>query len=504
MRRLSFVPTLCLLPWGCDASNAPDSSDGLDSVDTAEGSRERILASTDLLLEGATVGDRAGRYVARAGDVDADGTPDLYIGADHGDGNQTLPGRVYIVSGASLPASGSVELMSTATSFLGEEVADMAGHSGGHAGDVDGDGADDLVISAYHASDSGLEEGRVYLVRGGELTPGSRLLADADWTFGGSMDYGRLGHGLSGVGDVDGDGRDDVMMGLCCGEPASLGAVWIALGGELGTGGFKEVDDLLPRWDGAQPGDGAGVKIASGGDVDGDGLKDSMAAARLSGGEVRGGRVYLIPGSSVVPGVSSLLSMVDQQFEGVERDGELGYSLGTAGDVDGDGLDDLLMGAYHAGALAPNAGVVYLFFGAELVGGNTLANQAAVTFDSAVENMQVGVAVTGGLNVDGDDLADFVVGASGVSPPTLEGSGSPGPNMDSPGDVWLFRGASIAPGSFDVATGDLHIRGAETNDHAGISVATPGDLDGDGQDDLLVGGERGQEGVGRAWLLFDL
>ncbi len=485
-----------------DDTGAVDPAPDTAPDDTGVAPITRDLASANLVFDGVNVGDRAGRYVAAAGDVDGDGRPDLYIGSDQGDGGDIeLPGRVYVVTAASLPASGAVGLIHADTTYMGEENGDMAGHSGGHAGDMDGDGFGEVVVSAYHSSDGGLEQGRIYILRGGSTAAGTVGLETAAWIFGGPYDYGRLGHGLSGVGDVDGDGRDDVLVGACCGEPAVRGAAWMVLGSALGAPGFTEVSDTLPRWDGAMVGDGAGVKAAPAGDVDGDGLADSLLSARLSTGTVPGGRVYLIPGSAVQAGVAGQLAAVEQQFEGSESYGELGYSIGNAGDVDGDGLGDVLLGAYHAGSLAPNAGAVYLFLGRDLTGTAVPASAAWLQIVSSVENQQVGVSVTGGMDVDGDTRGDFAIGASGVSPPTLEGSGTL-EGMDSAGDAYLFLGAQRGGGVVDVGTAEVHFRGETLNDHGGISVASPGDVDGDGADDLLVGGERGQEGIGRAWLLY--
>ena len=109
------------------------------------------------------------------------------------------------------------------------------------------------------------------------------------------------------------------------------------------------------------------------------------------------------------------------------------------------------------------------------------------------------------MDFDGNGSADLIIGASGMAPPTQgEGGDDVIDGMDSPGDAYLYWGETLSPGIHDVADAPVHFEGEELNDHAGIKVTSPGDVNADGADDLLVGTERGQTGVGRAYLLTGL
>lgn len=108
------------------------------------------------------------------------------------------------------------------------------------------------------------------------------------------------------------------------------------------------------------------------------------------------------------------------------------------------------------------------------------------------------------MDLDGNGSMDLVLGASGMAPPSQGEAGDDTEGMDSPGDVYLYWGEDLTLGVHNVADASVHFEGEELNDHAGIRVTSPGDVDGDGSDDLLIGTERGQTGMGRAYLLMGL
>ena len=121
------------------------------------------------------------------------------------------------------------------------------------------------------------------------------------------------------------------------------------------------------------------------------------------------------------------------------------------------------------------------------------------------ENHLLGVSVEGNMDLDGNGTIDVVIGASGMAPPSRgEVSEADMYGMDSPGDVYLYWGESLSLGVHDVVDAPVHMEGEERMDHVGIKVTSPGDVNADGADDLLVGTERGQYGIGRAYLLTGL
>ena len=107
------------------------------------------------------------------------------------------------------------------------------------------------------------------------------------------------------------------------------------------------------------------------------------------------------------------------------------------------------------------------------------------------------------MDFDGNGSLDLVIGAAGMAPPT-QGEGSTEEGMDSPGDAYLYWGEDLAPGVLHIEEASVHFEGHELNDHAGIRVTSIGDINADGADDLLIGTERGQTGVGMAYVITGL
>ena len=463
------------------------------------------LADATIVIGGGETGARAGRAAARAGDIDGDGLGDLMIGADRaaGTGGAEWGGQVALFRGSDLPTAGHVELESAHTRWLGEAAGDLAGHTLAPGGDIDGDGNPDLLVAGYHSADDGMLQGRVYGISGADISSGIHGLDEAAWTIGGSRDNETLGHGLDSAGDVDGDDRSDLVMGACCGAPAALGRVWVVTSGSL-TAGPIDLTTHTPRWDGEANDDQAGFKVSHLGDVDGDGLDDVAVGARLQDqGADNGGKAYVLLGTTI--GITDLghLADADVHLIGTAVRGEFGYDMGPVGDLDGDGRDEIIVGAHQGERTSVRGGEATIFLGSQMESGSLIDTEAHIRFVTNETNHLLGVSVESDMDLDGDGAPEVVIGASGLAPPTLETGPAPS-GQDSPGHVYLYWSHALTPGVHDVAEASVHFEGEESNDHAGIRVTSGGDVDGDGADDLIIGTERGQSGIGRAYLLTGL
>lgn len=466
------------------------------------------LADATITFWGGAEGARVGRAVAGAGDIDGDGSPDILVGSDraNGVGGVTYGGWVTLHLSSELPDAGLIAVESGYTRWLGESEEELLGHNLGAGGDIDGDGQMDLLIAGYHAPAGGHYRGTVYGISGTSVMPGTHSIATATWSIDGSRDVEGLGHGMSTAGDVDGDGLSDLVMGGCCSFPPERGRAWIVTGAAL-TSGPIDLTTHTPRWDGENDDDQAGYKTSPVGDVDGDGLDDVAIGARLeSSRAMNGGKVYVLFGASM-SGISiGSLADADVHLPGTSIGGEQGYDIGPVGDIDGDGLDEVVTGAYHSGRVSMVAGEAMVYFGQSMtMTPYILDTDADMRFFAYQNNHLLGVSVEGGMDFDGNGSIDLVLGASGMAPATQgDTDGDDTVGMDSPGDVYLYWGEDLGPGVHDVSDASVHFEGEELHDHAGIRVTSPGDVDADGSDDLLIGSERGQEGIGRAYLLTGL
>jgi hypothetical protein len=466
------------------------------------------LAEATLVIEGGATGARVGRAVAGAGDIDGDGRADILVGADRAAGVDGVyqGGWATLHLSSTLPESGVVAVETADTRWLGVDDDELVGHNLGSGGDFDGDGHLDLLISGYHAPAGGHKKGTVYGFSGASITGGTHSIDSADWAIDGSRDVEGLGHGMSTAGDVDADGLSDVVMGGCCSFPPELGRAWIVTGHDLASGPI-DLQTHTPRWEGEANDDQAGYKTSPAGDVDGDGLDDVAIGARLQGNEINGGgKVYIIFGSSMDGVEIGNLADADTHLPGTSIGGEQGYDIGPVGDWDGDGLDEVITGAYHSDRYAMVAGEALLYLGSSLSERSyILDTEADIRFMTHQENHLLGVSVEGNMDLDGNGTIDVVIGASGMAPPSRgDISEADMFGMDSPGDVYLYWGESLSLGVHDIEDAPVHMEGEERMDHVGIKVTSPGDVNADGADDLLVGTERGQYGVGRAYLLTGL
>jgi subtilisin family serine protease len=413
--------------------------------------RDRLVfdQATDAswIFEGDQDGARLGRS-GPAGDVNGDGFGDLIVGAFGYDHAVTNGGRAYVYSGS---ATGLMA-EAPAWTFDGDQADGNAGWAVATAGDVDGDGYDDVLVGAPFYDAGETNEGRVYLFLGSS----SGLETTPAWIFDGDQANAQLGRNVAPAGDVNGDGYDDILLGSHQYASAfpTEGRAFLFLGSASGPGS-------TPDWtfDGGQENARltSGSGLAPAGDVDGDGFDDVViGASRHDNGQTDEGRVYVFLGSS-----SGLAPTPDLVIERDTANARFGWSVAGAGDVDGDGYDDLVAGARDD----PAGGAVFLYLGGPLGPDDT----ADWSFSSDQPGSRVGSRVAGG-DIDGDGFSDVAVGSQYYAVRRSE-----------EGRVWLFRGSMTG-----LATDPTWSRYGRDTGARYSGVSAVGDLDGDGRTEYAI------------------
>ncbi|MCJ7551658.1 MAG: integrin alpha, partial [Anaerolineae bacterium] len=410
------------------------------------GSATGLSDTPDWMAGGENAGDRFGGAVGAAGDVNGDGVADLAVGA-YSYPTGSSYGKVYVYHGSDLGLSASASWIT-----VGENAGDRFGQSIGTAGDVNGDGFDDLIVGAYGYDDSA---GKAYVYHGSE----TGLEGTAAWT---AYQYSadrRFGVSVGTAGDVNGDGYADVIvggLGYDAGGSTNACRVYLYYGS---VNGLSTSSDWrgVPRYADTY----FGTAVGTAGDVNGDGYADVVIGAH--GDNDFSGHIYVFLGGST--GLDGNYSYAAAWDAGGESAGDrFGSALGTAGDVNGDGFSDLIVGAYASGH---NAGEAYVYHGAP----EGLSDTAVFTATGAATWNYFGEAVGVAGDVNGDGYADVYVGAPSY------------PSWGEPGGVYVYHGSALGLS----ATPDWIGEGEGRGDFFGSAVGAAGDVNGDGYADLIVG-----------------
>ncbi|MBI1871222.1 MAG: FG-GAP repeat protein, partial [Chlamydiae bacterium] len=324
------------------------------------------LSLADYAFIGENENDLSGYSLSDAGDVDGDGKADILIGAFENSEGGYDAGKTYLILAKSLGSSKTIDLSLADYTFIGENKNDYSGYSLSSAGDVDGDGKADILIEAYGNDEGGSLAGKTYLILAKSLGSSKTIdLSLADYTFIGENADDYSGRSVSSAGDVDGDGKSDLLIGAHGNdEGGSLaGKTYLILAKSLGSS--KTIDLSLADYAfvGENAYDYSGISVSGAGDVDGDGRPDLLIGAygNDEGGSLAG-KTYLILAKSLGSSKTIDLSLADYAFIGENENDDSGHSVSSAGDVNGDGRPDLLIGAYGNDEGGSYAGKSYLIF----------------------------------------------------------------------------------------------------------------------------------------------
>jgi len=443
------------------------------------------LTGADVKIFGEDGGDEAGRRVAFGGDINADGLDDLLVsspGADAHSGIWPDAGKTYVIFG---PVTADSNLSSADLILTGADPNGYAGYGLCSAGDTDGDGYDDLLIGAHMADSGGTDSGTAFLVMG-PVSGGSMALDEATTALVGDAGSDHLGYSVSGGGDMNGDGYDDLLIGAHGAAPAGpdSGTVYV-IHGPVSTGRI-EAADAGYSLSGESGSDYAGYSVALTGDTDGDGNDDILVGAY--GDDDAGsdaGAAYLILGPMERSGD---LAYSDSKLLGETAGAYAGYQTSAAGDVNSDGYADSMVAAPNADAgIGTNAGVTYLLHG-PISAGSFLLSIAEANFVGEGSNDYAGRSLSPAGDVDGDGSDDLLVGSHYDDEGGFD-AGCAYLVLDSPS------------GTLSLADAQVKLTGESGNDEVGV-VARAGDQNLDGYDDLLIGAPFDDDGGVDAGALY--
>ncbi len=401
--------------------------------------------------------------VSTAGDVNNDGYDDVIVGAPYYSGGSADEGRIYLYYGS------EDGLETTAACTKEPNVAETRfGASIAPAGDVNGDGYADFIVGASYFTNGQLHEGRIYVYYGSATIPGT------PWTAELNEEAAQFGRCVAGAGDVNGDSYDDVIAGApTFNNYGHIGRAYVYHGSETGIAGSPWIAGM-PDWD------GFGAKVAGAGDVNGDGYADvAISAPVTSEGFDYNGKVYLYYGSETGLGSSPAWALAGDQ-----ESCHFGEGLATAGDVNGDGYADLIIGAELYDDPEIDEGKAFLFLGRWF----GLSTTPYWTEDGGQAGASFGVSVGTAGDVNGDGFSDLIVGADSLDAGQVNEGGA-----------FVYLGSSDGPQT----TPGWVTESGQAYAHYGYSVASAGDVNGDGFDDVLVGAEdydNGQIYEGAAFL----
>ena len=411
---------------------------------------------------------RFGAAVSSAGDINGDGFSEVIIGAPDYEDGESSEGGAFVYLGSAAGLSATVDW-----SAEGDQFGGIFGESVAAAGDVNGDGFADVIVGAPFYNNGESNEGTAFVYHGNA----GGLSAVADWTAESNQIAGELGSSVSSAGDVNGDGYGDVIVGAqsFTNGQDNEGRAYVYLGSASGLG-------LAASWTAESDQIDAlfGFSVASAGDVNADGFADVIVGAlEYDNGQTDEGAAFVYLSSS-----TGLHTDPSRMPEGNQMDSWFGRSVAAAGDLNGDGYSDVIVGAllYDNPELAEGAAFVYYS------AADGLAQSPGFDVEGNQTEAVLGTSVAGAGDVNGDGYSDVIVGAPGFDNGQID-----------EGQAYVYHGSATGPSTFAAWRVDSDQVGAQF----GFAVAGAGDVNGDGFSDVVVGApfyDNGEQDEGGAFV----
>ena len=440
-------------------------------------------------IHGDDPNDLFGLTVSSAGDFNGDGIEDAMVGASQATSNgEEFAGKVFIFYGRG--TANPLDLLANADADViiqGQNNSDQVGSSVASIGDFNGDGFGDVIVSATGRNSNGNTNSGSALIFFGRSSTNQLILnaeTEANIILEGQSNFGWFGNSVASAGDFNGDGLDDVIVGAAFdttnGVPNS-GNAFIFFGQTPSSQIVLNADtNSNVILDGRIPYDNFGQSVASAGDFNGDGLNDVIVGAYADGNQAgeQSGAAFIFFGQNPT-GQINLSAGLDSNIilEGQNTWDAFGYSVDSAGDFNGDGLSDVIVGAVlddNNGKI--DSGSAFIFFGqnptSQLI---LLADaNADVILDgqSADDRFGSGISSAGDFNDDGFD--DVIVGLA---------------NNASTDRALIFFGQNTSTQlKLRANTGaGILLSAINSGSNFGTSAASAGDFNGDGIEDVIVG-----------------
>jgi hypothetical protein len=439
--------------------------DGLDGLtEGCSGDYWADLADADRRFTSAGIDDELGAAIAGGIDLNGDRLIEVALGAPGDDRYATNSGVVFLVSE---PHNAATDL-SDSPVLIGARSGDRFGAAIAALPKVDSNAYDALLVGAPYSDLAAPGGGAAWVVRG-PVTGAQAVDEVAMVQLSLGLAQARVGAAVASIGDQDGDGISELLVsgpGWSDTQTGS-GAVWVVSGTLEGD---VDLGDSTLQVYGEEANASAGSAVSTGGDINGDGIEDLLVGAPQSGSAGdHAGAAFLLLGPITT---DRSLTSADETLYGLAPGDFAGQAVAGGGDLNGDGLDDIAIGAPRSDHAVGEGGAAYVLFGPGTDWSNL--DEASARLDGADQDGWAGQDIAIVDDIDSDGTSDLVIGAPGRDD-----------TADQQGAAWLVL---MRPdGVHSLATSGALLVGESARDRAGTVVASAGDADGDGTDDVLVG-----------------